>query len=127
MSNINVLIDEKINQLFSFKRVGDWYRQGICPNCGKKELYTHAVNPRVVKCARLNKCGYEEHVKEICEDLFKDWSKDFPRTKENPHAAADAYLLHARGLDPNLLKGLYTQTVQKRPQIPKRSHRNRPL
>lgn len=111
MSNIHVLIDEKLNQLFSFKRVGEWYRQGICPNCGKKELYTHAVNPRVVKCARLNKCGYEEHVKEICEDLFKDWSKDFPRTKENPNAAADAYLLHARGFDPNMLKGLYTQEL----------------
>jgi hypothetical protein len=65
----------------------------------------------VVKCARLNKCGYEEHVKEICEDLFKDWSKDFPRTKENPNAAADAYLLHARGFDPNMLKGLYTQEL----------------
>ena len=65
----------------------------------------------MVKCARLNKCGYEEHVKEICEDLFKDWSKDFPRTKENPNAAADAYLLHARGFDPNMLRGLYTQEL----------------
>ncbi|WP_336034130.1 toprim domain-containing protein [Acinetobacter bereziniae] len=111
MSNIKVRIDEKLNQLFSFKRVGDWYRQGICPNCGKKELFTHAVNPRVVKCARLNKCGYEEHVKEICEDLFKDWSKDFPRTKENPNAAADAYLIHARGFNPDLLKGRYTQEL----------------
>ena len=37
----------------------------------EKELFTHAETPRVVKCGRLNKCGYEEHVKEICEDLLK--------------------------------------------------------
>ncbi|SSS41384.1 Phage-like protein [Acinetobacter baumannii] len=91
MSVLQRRIDDRLNQLFNFKKVGDWYREGLCPQCGKKELFTHAETPRVVKCGRLNKCGYEEHVKEICEDLFKDWSKDFPRTPENPHAASQAY------------------------------------
>ncbi|MGQ2387046.1 toprim domain-containing protein [Acinetobacter ursingii] len=109
MTDISRRIDERLNQIFNFKREGDWYRQGICPQCSKKECYTHAITPRVVKCGRLNNCGYEEHVKDICEDLFKDWSKEFPKTEVNPHAAADAYLRHGRGLDIAPLKGRYTQ------------------
>jgi hypothetical protein len=77
--------------------------------CSEKELYVHAENPRVVKCGRMNKCGYEEHVKEICSDLFKDWSKDYPKSSENPHAAADAYIKEARGFDTKRLTGKYTQ------------------
>ncbi|WLF84512.1 toprim domain-containing protein [Moraxella sp. ZY210820] len=109
--NIKQKIDDRLNQMFNFKRVGEWYRQGICPQCGKKELFTHAENPRIVKCGRLNKCGYEEHVKDICQDLFKDWSKEFPRTKESPTATADAYLSHARGFDVIALRGLYSQEL----------------
>ncbi len=71
MSVLQRRIDDRLNQLFNFKKVGDWYREGLCPQCGKKELFTHAETPRVVKCGRLNKCGYEEHVKEICDDLLK--------------------------------------------------------
>ncbi|OUY08733.1 toprim domain-containing protein [Acinetobacter populi] len=109
MSDISRRIDDRLNQIFKFKRQGEWYREGICPQCSKKECYTHAIKPRIVKCGRLNKCGYEEHVKDICEDLFKDWSKEFPKTDINPHAAADAYLKHGRGFDLTQLKGLYTQ------------------
>lgn len=104
-------IDQHLNTMFNFKRVGEWYRYGVCPQCNKKELYTHALNPRVVKCSRLNKCGYEEHIKDLCSDLFKDWSKDFPRTETNPKAAADAYLTYARGFDITELNGLYTQEL----------------
>ncbi|TCB49860.1 toprim [Acinetobacter sp. ANC 4779] len=102
-------IDDKLNQLFNFKKVGEWYREGRCPECNEKELYTHAETPRIVKCGRMNKCGYEEHVKEICEDLFKDWSKDFPKTSTNPNASADAYLIQNRGFDISKLSGRYTQ------------------
>lgn len=109
--NIKQKIDDRLNAMFNFKRVGEWYRQGVCPQCSKKELFTHAENPRIVKCGRLNKCGYEEHVKDICQDLFKDWSKEFPRTKESPTATADAYLSHARGFDVIALRGLYSQEL----------------
>lgn len=109
MSDMKIRIINRLEQMFSFKTRGEWFREGICPQCGKKELYTHAINPRIVKCGRINKCGYEEHVKDICEDLFKDWSKEFPKTEVNPHAAADAYLRHGRGFDLEPLKGLYTQ------------------
>ncbi len=102
-------IVDYLNKSFKFKQRGTWLREGVCPKCSEKELYVHAENPRVVKCGRINKCGYEEHVKEICEELFKDWSKDYPKSSENPHAAADAYLREARGFDVSKLKGKYTQ------------------
>ena len=102
-------IDQRLQELFNFKRSGEWYRRGLCPHCGEKELWTHAETPRVVKCGRINKCGYEEHVRDICDDLFKKWTQDFPKTHENPHAAADAYLAIGRGLDISKFKGCYTQ------------------
>ena len=116
MYHLQQRIDDRLNQLFNFKKVGDWYRQGRCPNCNEKELFTHAVNPRMVKCGRINRCGYEEHVKDICEELFKDWSEYHPQTQENPHAAADAYLKEARGFELSKIKGLYTQELYRNPK-----------
>lgn len=109
MGNLQQRIDEQLNQLFTFKRIGDWYREGTCPQCGKKELWTHAITPRVVACGRIKKCGYSEHVRDICEDLFKDWSTDYKQTREDPDAAADAYLFIGRGFEIESLKGLYSQ------------------
>lgn len=116
MYHLQQRIDDRLNQLFNFKKAGEWYRQGRCPNCNEKELFTHAVNPRMVKCGRINKCGYEEHVKDICEELFKDWSEYHPQTRESPHAAADAYLKEARGFDLSKIKGLYTQELYRNPK-----------
>lgn len=109
MENLQRRIDERLMQLFNFKRVNDWYREGVCPQCAKKELYTHAENPRIVACGRVNKCGYSEHVRDICDELFKDWSQDYKQTEKDPNAAADAYLFIGRGFDITPLKGLYSQ------------------
>ncbi len=68
-----------------------------------------------MKCGRLVKCGYEEHVKDICEDLFKDWSEYHPQTDTNPNAAADAFLSEGRGFDISNLIGKYTQQFYKDP------------
>ncbi|MEH6564594.1 MAG: toprim domain-containing protein [Halopseudomonas sp.] len=88
---------------------GKWLRGGECPKCHKKELYTHADEPWVLRCGRLNNCGEELHVKEIYDDIFNDWSKRYERTEQDPIAAARAYLMYARGFDPELVKGWYTQ------------------
>lgn len=109
--NMQHRIDDHINKIFSFKRVGEWYRDGRCPQCNKKSVYTNAITPRIVKCNHIKNCGYTEHVKDICHDIFKDWSKEFPKSKESPTASADAYLTHARGLDHTRLRGLYTQEL----------------
>lgn len=95
---------------YGFKERGEWLRQGLCPACGKKELYTNAHNPWVLRCGRLNNCGFEGHVKELFPEVFDNWSKRYAeQTKTNPNAAADAYLAHARGFDLSKIAGTYTQ------------------
>lgn len=109
--NPNLLAQVKPRLLndYDFKARGEWLQQGKCPCCGKRELYAYADSPWVVKCNRLNKCDYSEHIKSLYPDLFEDWSKNHPQTAENPNAAADAYLRDARGFTLGKLIGLYTQ------------------
>lgn len=91
------------------KGKGDWMRDGRCPQCQKKELFTRTDEPWVIKCGRIDKCRWERHVKELYPDLFDNWSDRFKVTESNPHAAADAYLASARGLDVARLRGCFTQ------------------
>lgn len=91
------------------QRGGDWMRGGRCPSCGKKELYTRADTPWVLKCGRESKCGESWHVKDLYPDLFEDWSKRAPVTPANPHAAAGAYLQYNRGFDLGRIRGWYSQ------------------
>lgn len=90
---------------FSFKREGDWLRKGKCPDCAKRELFTHAENPKLLKCGRLNRCGYEKSVREYYPEIFTDWSKRFQQTETDPNAAADAFLSHGRGLNLASMRG----------------------
>ena len=91
-------------------RAGTPYmRGGKCPHCGKKELYTSHLTPWVLRCGRQAKCGQEVRVRDLYDDLFDDYSKSNPQTKDAPHAAADAYLATGRGFNVKALKGLYTQ------------------
>ncbi len=100
----------RIEQDFEFKKTkGEWLQGGKCPTCGKRELFTRADNPWVLRCGRLNKCGAEIYVKEQYPELFDNWSTRYEQTPTNPHAAADAYLSTARGFDLAKIKGLYTQ------------------
>jgi len=96
---------------FKFKEQGGMLRGGVCPACHKKELYTNAEHPWVLRCGRLNNCGETFHVKELYPDLFDNWSDRYQSTPEkpNPNAAADAYLKHGRGFDLAKVQGMYTQ------------------
>ncbi len=97
-------------ETYGFRERSGWLRRGLCPACGKKELYTNAEHPWVLRCGRLNNCGYEGHVKDLFPEIFDNWSKRFAeQQKTNPNAAADAYLAHARGFDLAPLRGSYTQ------------------
>lgn len=103
-------ITERINRDFAFKKeVKGWLREGVCPACNKKELFTHAEAPWVIRCGRLNKCGAEFHVKELYSELFTVWSERHPVTQEDPNASADAYLRDGRGFDLVKVRGWYTQ------------------
>lgn len=88
---------------------GKWLQQGQCPDCQKWEAYCAAQEPKVVKCSRVDNCGWESSVRDLLPDLFEDWSKRFESTPEDPTAAADAYLREARGLDLTGLRGAFTQ------------------
>lgn len=95
---------------YSFKEKQSWLQNGTCPVCNKKELYTHAEHPWVLRCGRLDKCGWEGHVKNLYPELFDNWSaRVAPLQSTNPKAAADAYMQHARGFDLKLVKDWYSQ------------------
>ncbi len=99
MSMSDDLLREVLDRLdeFKFKPRQGWLRQGVCPSCKQKELYTHADSPWVLKCGRLNNCGYEAHIKDLYPDLFDHWSKRYQaEPTKNPNAAADAYLSMAQ-------------------------------
>jgi hypothetical protein len=94
---------------YAFKERGTYLREGRCPACDKKELWTGVEKPWVLRCGRENRCGETFAVKELYPDLFDDWSKRYERTEERPHAAADAYLRNARRLDLTGLRGAFAQ------------------
>ena len=102
-------ITDRLLRDYAFKEEKGWLRKGECPACGKKELYTNAEHPWVLRCGRLQKCGHEEHVKDVYADIFQSWSDRHPVTPENPNAAADAYLRDNRGFDLEKVKGWYAQ------------------
>lgn len=106
----------KFDHGFKLAKEGKHLRKGTCPDCREKSLWTWADSPWVIKCERINNCGYEAHAKELYPDLFESWSDRFqkpqeslPEAERNPNAAADAYLTKARGFSLDLVKGLYTQ------------------
>jgi len=87
----------------------NYMRGGVCPACGKKELYARHDNPWQIRCGRPERCGHIEHVKDIYEDLFEDWSKRAPATASDPHLTARTYLEFSRGLDSWQMTGWFTQ------------------
>ena len=101
---------------FGFVERASHLRKGVCPSCGKKSLWTFAETPWVVRCERLNHCGYEAHAKELFPDLFESWTDRVsrreaarPPEQRNPTAVADEYLRVGRGFELALIKGTYTQ------------------
>jgi hypothetical protein len=108
--NISDQIIDGLKKKFRFKSTkGEWMQQGQCPQCDKWELYAAAKDPRIVKCGRVERCGWEDTVRNLLPDIFEDWSKRAPANEENPTATADAYLLHERGLNLMGLRAAYTQ------------------
>ncbi|MDR6135730.1 hypothetical protein QE361_002725 [Sphingomonas sp. SORGH_AS802] len=106
------ILRQVISQLkrdYGFKEKGRFLQEGKCPACDKRELFTWADKPYVLHCGRENRCGETFAVKPLYPEIFDDWSKRHRATPENPHAAADAYLRHARGFDLLGLRGCYTQ------------------
>lgn len=115
--NLEAQILKSLQDRFRFRKPkGEWMQEGQCPDCKQWELYCSAKNPKIVRCSREERCGYEGSVRNLLPDLFEDWSRRFPTTDVNPTAAADAYLLHERGFDLQYLRGAYSQEVYHDPE-----------
>lgn len=100
---------------YQFQERGDYLRKGLCPACGKRTLYVGQQHPWVLRCERLNKCGYEVPVRGALPEVFSDFARRYPPTAENHHATADAYLALDRGFDLSKIRGWYEQAMH---QIP---------
>lgn len=99
----------RLTRDYRMKDAGDYLRQGSCPQCGHRELYISKEAPWTLRCGRLNKCGAEISVKDVCDDLFGNFNERFKPNDANPHATADAYMEYVRGLPVEKMRGWYTQ------------------
>ncbi len=107
-------IGDIINGLLADPRLqlvekGGYLRNGICPACGKKELYVRKSQPFRIACGRENNCGASWTAKELLPHLFENWEKRFPPSDQNPNATADAYLREDRGFLITRCHRWYTQ------------------
>lgn len=107
--NLNPKIVDRLIHEFQFRTHGEHLREGICPSCGKKTLWTWVEKPGMVQCNRTNNCNWQATSKELFPDLFENLNKKYPSTDENPTQTADAYLSLIRGFEPSSIKGWYEQ------------------
>ncbi|MGJ0489624.1 toprim domain-containing protein [Methylobacter sp.] len=107
--NLNPQIVNRLIHEFQFKTHGEHLREGICPSCGKKTLWTWVEKPGMVQCNRTNNCNWQATSKELFPDLFENLNKKYPPTDENPTQTADVYLSLIRGFEPGSIKGWYEQ------------------
>ncbi|KJH73941.1 toprim domain-containing protein [Pseudomonas sp. ES3-33] len=102
---------QRLENEFGLKHMtGTHYmRKGTCPQCGQRRLFSRHDEPWFIRCGREQNCRYQAPVKELYPDLFEDWSKRAPVTREEPAASANAYLAFGRGFRVDMLKGWFTQ------------------
>lgn len=86
----------------------DHLRDGICPKCGGRGLWTYRNSPWVLLCSRMNNCGEITDIRDYYPDLFEDFSTRYPATESDPNASARWFLTY-RGLDTSKMDGWYTQ------------------
>ena len=94
---------------FNFKKSNSMLRHGVCPNCNEREAFINLEKPHVIKCGRLNNCGWSATVREIFPDIFENLSARYKATETNPNATADAFMSKIRGFDLAKISGMYTQ------------------
>lgn len=100
---------------FQLQEKGSYLRGGPCPGCGQKELFIATDKPWVLKCGRLNKCGWEEPVRELLPELFEDFVDKYPPTEQEPDRTASVYMGMNRGFDLSKIRGWYDQGTYQYP------------
>ena len=109
MYDLTPQIINRLQTHYQFKERGEHLREGVCPDCDKKSLWTWKAKPGMIQCNRISKCGFTDTSKNLFPDLFEHLEKQYPKTQENPNATADAYLHLVRGFDLDTIRGSYTQ------------------
>lgn len=94
---------------FKMKQNGKYLRDGVCPSCGQKTLWTWYDKPLSTQCERVNNCGLTYTAKELFPELFVKIAETYPPTPEEPNKTANAYLSLIRGFDVSKIKGWYDQ------------------
>ena len=98
---------------YGMRRSGDNFAGGICPDCGKKDLWAVGEEPWSIQCNRINNCGYKGLIRELHPELFKsvtERAESFMRDEKkiDPKGIAKFYLSDERGLNPTRA-GNFTQ------------------
>lgn len=98
---------------FAFKNTSaDYFTEGRCPDCGKKEVSISKREPWRLFCNRLNKCGYEDTTRNLYPELWASLTKIAPPTESDPNATARYYLKNQRGFNTAKIAGWYRQSVR---------------
>lgn len=97
------------NNSLRLQDYGDYLRKGVCPSCNKPELFIKKAAPWQLQCGRATKCGWSASTRDLLPELFENFSKNHPPTKEAPNATADAYLGINRGFDLSKIREMYEQ------------------
>ncbi|MBI9080295.1 MAG: toprim domain-containing protein [Pseudodesulfovibrio sp.] len=92
-----------------FVQQGNMLRKGVCPGCGKKELFVSTEKPWRVECGRKNKCGWTSSTRELLPEVFANFSDRYQATEAEPDKTASAYLGMNRGFDLSKIRGWYEQ------------------
>lgn len=109
LCDLNEQILVRLNHEFNFKTQGGHLREGKCPSCGKKTLWTWHDKPGMVQCNRTNNCGFAATTRDLFPDIFEDLNKKYPPTPDNPSQTADVYLSLIRGFETDKIKVWYEQ------------------
>lgn len=109
LESLNQKIVDNLIRDFRFKESGEHLREGVCPSCKKKTLWTWKDKPGMVQCNRTNNCTWQATSKELFPELFENLNKKYPATEENPTQTADVYLSLIRGFNVEKIKGWYEQ------------------
>jgi len=106
---INRQITQRLQTDYQLKPAGAYLRGGLCPECGKKSLWTWTEKPGSVQCDRTGKCGFIATSKELFPELFANFNKNYQATNEEPNRTANAYMSISRGFDLGKIGGWYEQ------------------
>jgi len=110
---VRALINDPVLQ---FKDRGSYLQEGVCPSCGKKELYVSKEKPWIIDCNRKNRCGANFKVSELVPELFTNFTERYKPTEKEPNRTADAYLALTRGFDLSKIRGWYEQAACQMPR-----------